>query len=109
MVPIKLIIWDLDETFWSGTLSEGTVVLNGYHHDMIIELSKRGIINSICSKNDFDSAKSILCSNGIWDYFVFPSIGWKPKGRAITKIIQDMQLRAENVLFIDDNPLNLEE
>lgn len=25
---IKLIIWDLDETFWDGTISEGNVVQN---------------------------------------------------------------------------------
>ena len=24
---IKLIVWDLDDTFWSGTLSEGDVVV----------------------------------------------------------------------------------
>lgn len=24
---IKLVIWDLDETLWNGTLSEGEVVL----------------------------------------------------------------------------------
>ena len=25
--PIKLVIWDLDDTFWTGTLSEGDVEL----------------------------------------------------------------------------------
>jgi FkbH-like protein len=107
--PIKLIIWDLDDTFWSGTLSEGGVVFNKENQEIIVELTRRGIINSICSKNDFESAKSFLCEKGIWEYFVFPNINWKPKGQAIAQIISDMQLRAENVLFIDDNPLNLGE
>lgn len=46
---------------------------------------------------------------GIWDYFVFSSIDWNPKGARIQQLISDMQLRPVNVLFIDDNPSNLEE
>ena len=73
-------------------------------------MTNAGIINSICSKNDFDKVKEILTSQtDIWNYFVFPSIDLSPKGRRIKDIISDMQLRAPNVLFIDDNVSNLEE
>ena len=41
------------------------------------------------------------------EYFVFPSINWNPKGQRIRQLIADMQLRPENVLFLDDNPSNL--
>ena len=30
-MKIKLIIWDLDDTFWSGTLSEGEVEPSSYN------------------------------------------------------------------------------
>ena len=72
---IRLVVWDLDETFWRGTLSEGG--LQDYvrdHHDIVIELAKRGIISSICSKNDHATVEQILKQYGIWDYFILPSI-----------------------------------
>lgn len=106
---IKLVIWDLDETFWSGTLSEEGVNYILRNHELIIELSKRGIVNSICSKNDFKQVKEFLTDKGLWDYFVFPEVSWNPKGKAVKCIIQDMNLRADNVLFIDDNLGNINE
>jgi len=106
---VKLVIWDLDDTFWSGTLSEGPISYSKAHHDIVIELTHRGIINSIASKNNFDDVKACLEKEGIWDYFVFPKIAWQPKGQLIRTMIEEMQLRSENVLLIDDNHLNREE
>lgn len=107
--PVKLVIWDLDETFWNGTLSEGGATPIDEHVEMVRTLVERGIMCSICSKNDPDDARIRLEEMGIWDLFVFPHIAWSPKGQAIAKIIEDMGLRAENVLFVDDNALNLQE
>ena len=109
METIKLVIWDLDETFWKGTLSEEGAELIDEHVRIIKELTDRGIMNSIISKNDFEHARSKLEEAGIWDYFIFPSIEWSPKGPLVKKTIEDCQLRAPNVLFLDDNHLNLEE
>ncbi len=109
MKPVKLVIWDLDDTFWKGTLSEGPISYSKTNHAIVIELTRRGIVNTISSKNNFDEVKARLGHEGIWDYFVFPKIAWQPKGHIIKTIIEEMQLRAENVLFIDDNHMNLEE
>ena len=106
MKQIKLVIWDLDETFWKGTLSEEQITYIQKNHDIVIQLTSRGIINSIASKNTYEDAKTVLESYGIWDYFVFPAIAWQPKGQLIADIIEQTQLRTENVLFIDDNHLN---
>jgi len=106
---IKLVIWDLDETFWKGTLSEGGIEYRQDNHDFIIELTNRGIVNSISSKNDFSNVKKELQKFNIWEYIVFPSIDWQPKGQMVKQIISKMNLRAENVLFLDDNLLNLNE
>jgi len=103
------VIWDLDETLWSGTLSEGEVVLAEAHAEIVRELNRRGIVNSICSKNEHDHTRERLVTEGLWDEFVFPSISWSPKGPQIARIIEDMQLRPANVLFIDDNIGNLQE
>ena len=106
---IKLIIWDLDETLWSGTISEGEVVVKEQYVQFINDSLDCGIIHSICSKNDYDTIKHELSGLQLWDKFVFPSINWEPKGNRIKTIIDRMQLRAENVLFIDDNIQNLQE
>jgi FkbH-like protein len=106
---VKMVIWDLDETFWSGTLAEGGIRFIDANATVVKELAARGIISSIASKNDYHAAKQILSQAGIWEYFVFPSISYDPKGKRVAEIIQNASLRPDNVLLIDDNTLNLEE
>ena len=104
--PIRLVIWDLDETFWSGTLTEGGITYRRDFHDIVVTLARRGIVSSICSKNDIAPVREILMREGIWDYFVFPSINWEPKGPRLAALVEAVQLRAPTILFIDDNPMN---
>jgi FkbH-like protein len=107
--PIRFIIWDLDETFWQGTLTEGGITYRQHVHDIVMQLAQRGIISGICSKNDAAPVRDILTQHGIWDHFVFPSIDWEPKGPRIARIVEQIQLRPSTILFIDDNPMNLHE
>ena len=106
---VRLVIWDLDETFWRGTLTEGGIEYQRATHDIVIELARRGIISSICSKNTFADVQAVLTREGLWDYFVFPSINWDPKGPRLAAMVDAVQLRAPSILFIDDNPMNLAE
>ena len=106
---VKLMIWDLDETLWKGTLSEENVEVNKPFIDFINDTLDAGIVHSICSKNDYHKTKNKLQKLGIWDLFMFPSIDWTPKGQRVKSIIEHMKLRPENVLFIDDNVQNLQE
>lgn len=106
---IKLIIWDLDETLWKGTLSEEKVTLPERNSNLVKNLTDVGIVNSICSKNDPDAAFAQLAEFGLLDYFVFPSINWDNKGQRLKALIDKMALRPVNVLFIDDNLFNLQE
>jgi FkbH-like protein len=104
---VRLVVWDLDETFWKGTVTEGGI--QEYvqaHHDIVIELARRGIMSSICSKNDSATIAAILAERGIADYFIFPSISWEPKGGRLARLVETVQLRAPTVMFIDDNPNN---
>jgi predicted enzyme involved in methoxymalonyl-ACP biosynthesis len=64
---VRLVVWDLDETFWQGTLTEGGIAYNDETHNIVMELARRGIMSTICSKNDFESVKKILVEKGIWD------------------------------------------
>jgi FkbH-like protein len=107
--PVRLIIWDLDDTFWHGTLTEGGIVYRQDLHDAVIALARRGIVSSICSKNDFAAVEKLLTERGLWDYVVFPSIDWQAKGPRLAALIETAQLRPASVLFIDDHPHNLAE
>ena len=106
---IKLVIWDLDETFWNGTLTEGGAMIPPAHCDLLLNLTDAGIVNSICSKNDWEPVRTELEKQGLLQYFVFPSVNWESKGNRIKALIADMQLRPANVLFLDDNHSNREE
>jgi FkbH-like protein len=109
-MKVKLIIWDLDDTLWNGTLAEGDLLdLSKFRADVIRRSNERGIVNAICSKNDFELAKAQLSEYGLWDEFVFPRIEFSPKGSLVSWILESMNLRAENTIFIDDNVMNLKE
>jgi len=108
--PVRLVIWDLDETYWRGTLADdGDISYIKEHHDIVIALSERGILNSICSKNEFEDVRAVLEQEKIWEYFVFPSINWSSKGSRVLDLIDAFQLRPATVRFIDDNPMNIAE
>lgn len=107
---VKLIIWDLDGILWKGSVTEGGDTLpNQDIIEFIKNTEKNGIIHSICSKNEYNSIKKKLKGLDIWELFVFPSINLEPKGHRIHQIINDCQLRSQDVVFIDDNTINLNE
>src|SRR6266851_3347069 len=106
MENIRLVVWDLDNTFWQGTLTEGGFAYSPERHEIVIALAGRGIMSSICSNNHHDQVAAILRESGIWDYFIFPDIGWDPKGPRIAALIKAVQLRPQTVLFVDDNTMN---
>ncbi len=106
---LKLVIWDLDDTFWNGTLSEGGIEAIDANIQLIKTLTDCGVINAICSKNDEQPVIQKLQELGIADYFVFVSVNWQPKGKRIQLMLKDMGLRAVNCLFLDDNIVNLNE
>lgn len=106
---LKLVIWDLDETFWSGTLSEEGIKPIAENIQIVKQLADRGIVSSISSKNDNCAAMNALKNMKVDQFFVFCKINWSPKGAQVHLILEQMGLRAENCIFIDDNYLNLKE
>jgi FkbH-like protein len=107
--PVRLVIWDLDDTFWEGTLSEGLVTPVAEHLLLVKTLNERGIMSSICSKNHFEPVRTLLVNLGVWDEFVFPEIAFAAKAPMVQRIVENAQLRPESILFIDDNVTNLNE
>ena len=79
--PVRLVIWDLDETFWQGTLTEGGIQYDRTIHDIVVELARR-IVSSICSKNDFAAVKAILHREGPGNTSCSRASTGIPRGRA---------------------------
>ncbi len=101
----KCVVWDLDNTLWHGTLAEDGIEgvrLSEKAAALVRELDRRGIINSIASKNDADLALAALEAFGLREYFVFPKIGWHPKSDSLKAVIADMDVGADTFAFIDD-------
>src|SRR2546429_24668 len=85
--PVKCLVWDLDGTVWNGTLAEGDhVELKPGVADVITLLDRRGILQSIASRNDHDQALPLLEKFGIAEYFVATQIEWCRKADSVARI-----------------------
>ena len=100
---LKLVVWDLDDTFWVGTFSEGGVSLNPTNIDLIRQLNERGVINSIVSINSHQKTMSYLRDENLAKYFLFPSISWDAKGPRLKRLLHTIGIKPKNAIFIDDN------
>ncbi|WP_028517505.1 HAD-IIIC family phosphatase [Ruminococcus flavefaciens] len=107
---IKCVVWDLDNTLWDGILSEdGAVSLKQNVVGIIKELDRRGILQSICSKNDYTLAMNKLREFGLDDMFIYPQISWEPKSKGIKEIRDDINIAMDSIAFIDDDEFERKE
>ena len=84
---IKCVVWDLDHTLWDGVLLEdGSVQIQPDVVQHIHRLDQLGILNSVASKNDQETATARIAEAGLTDMLLFPQIGWGPKSESIKRI-----------------------
>ena len=104
---VKVLAWDLDNTVWDGTLVEdgpGKVVLKPGVDAVIRELTSRGIVNTLVSKNNERDALDELRRFRLEEYMVFPKVSWKPKSESLSELIHEFNVGADTFAFIDDSP-----
>ncbi len=107
---IKCVVWDLDNTLWDGVLIEqDTLQLSQSAVDTIKELDRRGILQSIASKNDHDLAMQKLRQYQLADYFLYPQINWGTKSQSVSNIAKSLNIGIDTFAFIDDQPFEREE
>lgn len=107
---VKVLVWDLDNTLWSGTLLEGDDVrLRPEVADTLDRLDRRGILHSVASKNDPETAMAKLRELGVAEYFLYPQIGWSAKSQSVERIASSINIGLDTVAFIDDQPFEREE
>lgn len=122
---VKLIIVDLDDTLWRGVAADqlpNDIEDEEYFRtigwpmalaEALLYFKKRGGLIAICSKNDYDS--TIERFSRLWrnrikiEDFCSVRINWERKSENIASILKDVNLLPESVVFIDDNPREIDE
>jgi len=100
---IKCVVWDLDNTLWDGVLLEdANVTLRPAVVEHIRRLDAMGVLHSIASKNDHDTAMAKLTEFGIADLFLCPQINWNAKSSSIQHITKALNLGLDAFAFVDD-------
>ena len=107
---IKCLIWDLDDTLWEGTLRENpNVTISESRLALLKALDKAGILQSIASRNDCESATEKLNELGVLDYFLYPQCNYGSKAESIRTIVKKLNIGMDSIGYIDDNPFELSE
>jgi FkbH-like protein len=110
---VKLVVVDLDDTLWRGVAAEGTLgVLEGWPMGFIetlLILKKRGILLALVSKNDEQFIRSkwndLVQGQIAFSDFAMHKINFRGKAENLAEILQEVNLRAQNTVMIDDNPV----
>ncbi|MDA8769752.1 HAD-IIIC family phosphatase, partial [Schleiferiaceae bacterium] len=116
---IKCIVLDLDNTLWGGIVGEDGpmgIKVSGQGEGKFYkkfqlwlrQLKERGIILTVCSKNDDHIAKEPFQINSemilrLDDFALFVA-NWENKADNITLIKETLNIGYDSILFIDDNP-----
>ena len=116
----KCIVFDLDNTLWSGVVGdvgvEGLVLGEGSavgeaHLELqryAKRLNERGVILAVCSKNDvliaehaFKRHPDMLLRRSDIACFV---ANWKDKAENLRDIANNLNIGLDSLVFVDDNP-----
>jgi FkbH-like protein len=122
--PKKVLVVDLDNTLWGGVVGEkgplGIELGDSPEGEAYRALQKylkglatRGIVLAVASKNNPDDAREPFEKNpdmilSLDDFAAFEA-GWGPKGLAIERIAQTLNLGLDSLVFLDDNPAEREQ
>ena len=119
----KCLVLDLDNTLWGGVLGEegidGIQVAGDYpgkafHYfqEALLELSKSGVILTICSKNNEQDVLDAWEKNPYLvlkkEHFATYRINWSDKATNIKEIADELNLGLDSFVFVDDNPTERE-
>lgn len=103
---LKCLVWDLDETLWTGSLLDGDEPrLRPGARAVVAALDARGILQSVASANVHEHAWPWLERFGLAQYLVAPEIGLGDKHESVARVARRLRLRLRDVAFVDDDPL----
>ena len=115
----KCLVLDLDNTLWGGILGEDGadgIKIGGdypgkafyYWQQALLELSKTGVILTICSKNNEQDVEELWKHNPFIvlrkEHFSAWRINWNDKASNIQEIAKELNIGLDSMVFLDDNP-----
>lgn len=119
----KCLVLDLDNTLWGGVLGEEGIEgikIGGdypgkaflYWQEALLNLSKDGVILTVCSKNNeadvleaWEKNPFILLKK---EQFAAYRINWVDKATNIKDLATELNIGLDSFVFIDDNPTERE-
>lgn len=119
----KCLILDLDNTLWGGILGEDGVhgiQIGGdypgkafeFFQEALIELSRHGVILTLCSKNNESDVLEVWEKNPFirlkQEAVAAYRINWKNKADNIRELADELNIGLDSMVFIDDNPTERE-
>ncbi len=120
----KVLALDLDNTLWGGVIGDdgmAGIEIGGTHARgeafkqfqlAIAQLAKRGVVLAVCSKNDYKNAAEPFEKHPemvlkLSDIACFKA-NWEPKSENLKKIAEELNLGLDSIVFVDDNPAEIE-
>ncbi len=97
----KVVVIDLDDTVWKGTIGEGAVEHYAERQGILQDLKRRGVLLAIASRND---PRNVHWAGGVLqaEDFVAQQINWDTKPASVRRIASDLNLKLKDFVFIDD-------
>ena len=120
----KVLVVDLDNTLWGGVIGEdgmaGIKVGAEYPgaayqalQRALLDLTRKGILLAVCSKNNLDDAMEALENHpGMLvraKHFAAVRINWTDKAQNLREIAQELNVGIDALAFLDDNPFEREQ
>lgn len=115
----KVLVLDMDNTLWGGIIGEEEIKLSNEgvgkifldFQSNIKRLKELGVLLAVCSKNNYnDGIKGLNHINSVLkeEDFIVKKINWEDKATNIKSILEELNLGASSLVFIDDNPVERE-
>ncbi len=120
----KVVVVDLDNTLWGGVIGEDgmTGIKIGQEYPgaafqalqrALLDLSRKGILLAVCSKNNLDDAMEAIEKHpGMLlraKHFAAVRINWMDKAQNLREIAQELNVGIDALAFVDDNPFEREQ
>jgi FkbH-like protein len=103
---VKCVAWDLDNTLWDGVIGDvgpENIIPNERALALVRELDRRGIVQTIASKNNYEIAWAKVEELGLADYLLYPAIHWGPKSESLRSIAAEFNINVDTFALIDDS------
>lgn len=109
---VKCVAWDLDNTLWDGVIGDMEnccIRVKPESLNLIKELDKRGVLQTIVSKNTYDVVWPKIQSLNLDKYFLYPAINWGRKSQNLQAIANELNINIDTFALIDDSPFERDE